>query len=232
MRCATRRHRTLSQRAARPVAWPHAARAEAGQHGRGEPHPGAGHRDGNAGGAVWRRHRARRRPDPAHERQRDHRLDVAHEPHPRNRHRLGHRDRGSRRGAPDPSRRGRRGRPAVSAVAGLAGQLPDRRQSVVQRRRHRRSRLRQRARALPRRRGGAAGRSRVRRSAQAEEGQYRLRSQEPVRRRGRHARHHHRRGAEAVSEAEGQGGRLGRRANRRKRRWNCSRSPPTFRAAR
>ncbi len=48
--------------------------------------------------------------------------------------------------------------PAVPAVARLAGLLPDRRQSLVQCRRHRRARLWQCARALPRRRGGAADR--------------------------------------------------------------------------
>ena len=162
----------------------------------------------NAGRAAKRQHRAGRRPGAGCLRPRDRAVAVAAEPHPRDRRLVQHGDRRGRRHPADAAGSGRRRRPAVSAVARRARLLPDRRQSLLQCRRHRRACLWQCARTLPRRRSGAADRRGVRRSAQAEEGQHRLRSEEPVRRRRRHARHHHRRRAEAVSQAQGARGRL------------------------
>ena len=90
-------------------------------------------------------------------------------------------------------------RPAgCSRFARRRRQLHHRRQSLDQCRRHRRARLRGRARARARARSGAGGRPRAQQSAQAQEGQYRLRPAAPVHRRRRHARHHHRGGAAAV----------------------------------
>ena len=60
----------------------------------------------------------------------------------------------------DAQRRGRRGRPALPAVARLRGLLRDRRQPLDQCRRHGGARLRQYARARARPRGGAAARAR------------------------------------------------------------------------
>ena len=54
---------------------------------------------------------------------------------------------------------------------------------------------------VPRPRSGAADRRDLERPAGAAQGQYRLRPARPLHRRRGHARHHHRRGAEAVPEA-------------------------------
>ena len=61
-------------------------------------------------------------------------------------------------------------------------------------------------------RGGAGRRARARQSQQAQEGQHRLRSQEPVHRRGGHARRDHRGGAAAGAAAALGGDRVRRRA--------------------
>ena len=90
----------------------------------------------------------------------------------------------------------------------------DRRQPLHQCRRHRRARLRQHARAGAGRRGGARLRRGVGRPEDAAQGQYRLRPQAPVHRRGRHARRGHRRGADAGAEAP-----------RRRRRLHRARRP-------
>ena len=105
------------------------------------------------------------------------------------------------------------GRPPVSAVARRRGQLHHRRQSLHQCRRHRRARLWRRARSRARPRSGAARRPRAAtrlNKLKKDNTGYDL--QEPVHRRRRHARHHHRRGAQAVSGAQDRGDRLRRRA--------------------
>ena len=114
----------------------------------------------------------------------------------------------SRRGAAECADARRRGRPAVSAVARRRGQLHHRRQSVDQCRRHRRAGLRRGARDGARARGGAGRRPHSQRPVEAEKGQYRLRPAQPLHRRRRHPRHHHRRDAETVSEAARGGDRL------------------------
>ena len=194
------------------MAWPHVAGAASRQRRRGQPHHASRHRDRHAGRTAKRQYRAGRRPDAGRQRPRDRAVAVQAQPHPRNRRAVQHRHRRSGRHPPDAARGGGRGRPAVSAVAGGARLLPARRQSLVQCRRHRRAGLRQCARTVPRRRGRAAHRRGVRRPAQAQEGQHRLRPEEPVRRRGGDARRHHRRRDEAVPKAEGPGGGVRRAA--------------------
>ncbi len=190
------RHRALSGRASRAVARPHRPGAAARQHRGGEPHP-------QRSPARRARRWCRRAAIPG--------SSAAQVPDASGREIIVSLSRLDRIRELDPTSNtvtaeagvvlqtiaggGRRRRPAVSAVARLAGKLPDRRQPVLQCRRHRRARLRQCTRAVPWRRGGAAGRAGAGRSAQAEEGQYRLRPEGPVHRRRGHARHHHRRGA-------------------------------------
>ncbi len=108
------------------------------------------------------------------------------------------------RGRRDPAARARgrrRGRPALSAAAAVGRHLHDRRQSLDQCRRHRGARARRRALARARPRSRAGRRPRAQQPQQAQEGQHRLRPEEPVHRRRRHARRHHRRGAAAGAAA-------------------------------
>ena len=95
-------------------------------------------------------------------------------------------------------------------VARLRGLLPDRRQHRDQCGRRERAALRQYPRPRARARSGARGRADLERSQGSAQGQYGLRPEEPLHRVGRDARHHHRRGAEAVSAAQDAGGRLRR----------------------
>ena len=104
------------------------------------------------------------------------------------------------------------GRPALSATAAVGRHLHHRRQSFDQCRRHRGARPRHRALACARPRSGAGRRPRAEQPQQAEEGQHRLRPEEPVHRRRRHARHHHRGGAAAGAAAALGRDRLRRRA--------------------
>ena len=94
-----------------------------------------------------------------------------------------------------------RSRPAVPAVARRGRKLHHRRQSLHQCRRHRRAGLWRGARDGARARSGAGRRPDPERAVEAEKGQHRLRSAQPLHRRRRHARHHHRGDAETVSEA-------------------------------
>jgi hypothetical protein len=64
--------------------------------------------------------------------------------------------------------------------------------------------------------------------SQAEEGQHRLRPAQPVRRRGRHARHHHRRRAESCFPSRAAARSAGRASPRRKPPSNSSASPATL----
>ena len=121
----------------------------------------------------------------------------------------------------------RRRRPALSAAAAVGGHLHHRRQSLDQCRRHRRARLRHRALARARPRGGAGRRPRAEQPQQAEEGQHRLRPQEPVHRRRRHARRHHRGGAAAGAAPALGRDRVRRRAVAARRRSTCSGSRPS-----
>ena len=91
--------------------------------------------------------------------------------------------------------------PALSAASPLGGDLHHRRQSFHQCRGHRGARVRHCALACARPRSGARRRPRARQPQQAQEGQYRLRPQQPFHRRGRHARRDHRRGAPSHSAA-------------------------------
>ena len=120
---------------------------------------------------------------------------------PRGRCRLQHDDGGSRRHAAARARGGGRRRPALSATAAVGRHLHHRRQSFDQCRRRRRDRPRHRALACARARSGARRRPGAAQPQQAEEGQYRLRSAQPVHRRGRHARHHHGGGVAAGAAA-------------------------------
>ena len=141
-----------------------------------------------------------------------------------------HHDLRSGRGAGEGAAGRRRCRPPVSALAGRGGQLHHRRQSLHQCRWHRRARLWRRPRSRGRRRSRAGGRARAAPSQQAQEGQHRLRPQEPLHRCRRHARRHHRRGAEAVSRAQDRRDRVRRRCRRRTRPSRSSiscRSAPT-----
>ena len=149
---------------------------------------------------AGRQHRPGRRTNPAQ--RRDRAVAQPHGQDPRGRSGLQHHHlRGRRHLAARPRGRGQR-RPALSAAAAVGGKLHHRRQSLDQRRRHRGARLRHRALARARPRSGAGGRPRAQQSQQAQEGQHRLRPQEPVHRRRRHARRHHRGGAAAGAAAE------------------------------
>ena len=115
--------------------------------------------------------------------------------------------------------RGRRGRPAVPAEPGRRRQLHHRRQPRDQRRRHAGAALRQRARAVPRARGGdRAGRA-LEQPARPAQGQHRLRPARPVRRQRRHAGHHHGRHAAPVPAAARRRHGAGRPAARWPTRW-------------
>ena len=74
-------------------------------------------------------------------------------------------------------------------------------------------------------RGGAGRRARLGRPQGAEEGQHRLRPEGPVHRLGGHARHHHRRRAEAVPAPGREGDRVRGAAASSTTRWRCSASP-------
>ena len=103
---------------------------------------------------------------------------------------------------------GRGGGLPVSPVPGVRGHLPHRRQPRHQRGRHGRAALRQHARADPRPRGRAGGRAHLERPHGPAQGQYRLRPARPLHRVRGHARHHHRRSAEALPETRVAGDRL------------------------
>ena len=132
---------------------------------------------------------------------RDRALAQPPRPHPRGRSDLQHHHLRGRRHLAARARGRRRGRPALSATAAVGRHLHHRRQSFDQCRRHGGACPRHRALACARHRGGAGRRARAQQSQQAQEGQYRLRPQEPVHRRRRHARHHHRGGAAAGAAA-------------------------------
>ena len=89
----------------------------------------------------------------------------------------------------------------LPALARRRGLLHHRRKSFDQCRRPASAVLRRRARPRARVGGGARRRAHLAGAAQAQEGQYRLRPAPSFRRRGRHAWHHHRGGAEAFSRA-------------------------------
>ena len=180
-----------------------------------------GDRDRPAG----RQYRPGRRADAAA--RRDRALAQPARPHPRGRSRLQHHDLRGRRDPAAGARSRRRSRPALSAAAAVGGHLHHRRQSLDQCRRHRRARPRHRALARARHRGGARRRARAAQPQQAQEGQYRLRSQEPVHRRGRHARRDHRRGAAAGAAAALGGNRVRRRAVAGGGARAARRSPPS-----
>ncbi len=105
----------------------------------------------------------------------------------------------SRSDAAAGARSRRRCRPALSAVAAVGRYLHHWRQSLDQRRRHRRACLRRRAIARARTRSGAGRRPHSQQPQQAEKRQYRLRSEKPVHRRRRNAGRHHRCGAAAAA---------------------------------
>ena len=193
------RHRALRHRGARPVSRPLAAGAAAGLDRGSLRDLQARQRTPDRAGAAGRQHRPGRRPDPASWRGRG--LDAADGQDPRHRHRLQHHDLRGRRGAADRAAARRRGRPAVSAVARRRRKLHHRRQSLHQCRRHRGAGLWRGARDGARAGSGAGRRPHSERAVEAEKGQHRLRSAQPLHRRRRHARHHHRGDAETVSEA-------------------------------
>ena len=95
----------------------------------------------------------------------------------------------------------RRCRLPVAAVDQLGGLGADRRRAGDQCRRQQHGALRQRPRPRARPRSRVARRAGVERAAAAAQGQYRLLPAPAVRRQRGHARHHHRRGAEALSAA-------------------------------
>ena len=90
------------------------------------------------------------------------------------------------------------------ALARRAGLMPDRRQHLDQCRRHGGARLRQHAKPRARPRSGAADGRDLERAARPGEGQFRLRPEAALHRRGGHARHRHRGGAEALPRPRGQ----------------------------
>ena len=101
-----------------------------------------------------------------------------------------------------------RSRSPVPAVARRGRKLHHRRQSLHQCRRHRCAGVWRGARDGARAGSGAGRRPDPERAVEAEKGQYRLRSAQPLHRRRRHARHHHRGDAKTVSEAARGGDRL------------------------
>ena len=162
--------------------------------------------------AAGRQYRPRRRRRPARGRAQHRPRARPHEPHPRDRPGQFHDDRRGRLHPRASAAGGRRGRPAVPAEPRRRGQLPDRRQSLDQCRRHRGAALRQYARAELGPRGRAARRADLGRAARAAQGQHRLRPEAALHRRRRHARRHHRRDAEAVPEAARGRDRVSRRS--------------------
>ena len=88
--------------------------------------------------------------------------------------------------------------------------MPDRRQSIDQRGRHRRPALRDDARSGAGARSGAARWPRAWRSQRASQEQHRLRSARSFHRRGRHARDHHGGYVEALLATRDAGDRIGR----------------------
>ena len=147
-------------------------------------------RDQDRDRAAGRQHRTGRRADPASRRDRS--LAQPHGQDPRGGRDVQYHHRGGRRVARPRARGGGRRRPALSAAAALRGHLHGRRQPVDQCGRHHRGVVGRRAPAGARPRSRAGRRARAEQSQQAEEGQHRLRSEKPVHRRRRHARHHHR----------------------------------------
>ena len=146
----------------------------------GRRHPRARQRDRDADRAPGRQYRAGRRADPAARRDRS--LPQPPRPHPRGRSRLQHHDLRGRRDPAARARGGRRRGPALSAAPAVGGHLHHRwRLSPMPA--AARARPRHRALARARRRGRARRRTRAARSQQAQEGQYRLRSPQPVHRR-------------------------------------------------
>ena len=181
--------------------------------------PQARQRDADRDRAAGRQYRTGRRTNSAS--RRGGAVADAARQDPRSRSGLEHNDRGSRRHAAARARGGRRSRPALSAAAAVGRHLHHRRQSLHQCRRHRRDCARHSALACARPRSRAGRRPRAAQSQQAEEGQYRLRPEEPVHRRRRHARHHHRRGVAAGAAAALDRDRVCRRCPRRRRRSIC-----------
>ncbi len=193
------RYRALRHRGARSVPRSLATGAAAGLHGRGRRDLQACERAQDRAGAAGRQYRPRRRPDAAQWRGRG--VAAAPGQDPRCRHRLQHDDLRSRRDPAGCPTARRRGRPAVPAVARRGRKLHDRRQPLHQCRRHHRARLWRGARDGTRARGRARRRTGAEPAVEAEKGQHRLRPAQPLHRRRRHARHHHRGDGEAVSEA-------------------------------
>ena len=185
----------LSARAAQPLAGPLAADPAPRLHRTGVGDPETRERDPHRDRAAGRQYRIGRRASCIE--RRDHSLAQPHDRDPRDRSGHQHAHGRGRRHARARARSRGRSRPALSAASPLRGHLHHRRQSLDQCRRHRCDRAWRRARACARPRSGAGGRPRAQQSQQAEEGQYRLRPEEPVHRRRRHARHHHRGGAAA-----------------------------------
>ena len=201
-----RRYRALRHRGARPVPRPLAAGAAARLDGGSVRDLQARQRAQNRAGAAGRQYRPGRRADAASWRGR--RLAAAAGQDPRDRSRFQHHDLRGRRGAADRAAARGRGRPPVPAVARRGRKLHHRRQSLHQCRRHRGAGLWRGARDGARARSGARRRPDPERAVEAEEGQHRLRSAQPLHRRRRHARHHHRGDAKTVSEAARGGDRL------------------------
>ncbi len=131
----------------------------------------------------------------------DHRVDPAPARDPRGRHRQQRDDLRIGRHARGSAGRGARRRSAVSAVAGVGGNMHRRRKHLDQRWRPERDRLWQYARSCHRRRGGARRWPHRQRLEQVAQGQHRLRREEPFYRRRRNARHHHGRFAPALSQS-------------------------------
>ena len=158
-------------------------------------------RGARADRAAGRQHLDGRRRDAGRGRQRIRAQPVAPDTRPRHRSaRPDHDDRGRRHAEGGAERGGRGGVPAA-AVDLVGRQRADRRRAGGQRRRQQHRALRQCARPGARAGGRAAGRHGVERAAPAAQGQHRLLPAPVVRRLRGHARHHHRRGAEAGAAA-------------------------------
>ncbi len=201
-----RRYRALRHRGTRPVSRPLATGVAAGLDGGSVRDLQARQRAQDRAGAAGRQYRPGRRTDPASWRGR--RLAAAAGQDPRDRPRFQHHDLRGRRGAADRAAARGRSRPPVPAVARRGRKLHHRRQSLHQCRRHRGTGLWRGARDGARAGSGAGRRPDPERAVEAEEGQHRLRSAQPLHRRRGHARHHHRGDAETVSEAARGGDRL------------------------
>ena len=191
----------VSRRGSAALSWRDAARRAAG-FDRGSRGGGADLRRGGVGDrAAGRQYRSGRRRGPARRPRQYRPRPRPDEPDPRDRPGQFHDDGRGRLHPRQSAPGGGRSRPAVSAEPRRRGQLPDRRQSVDQCRRHRRLALRQYPRADLGRRGRIARRTGLGRAAWAAQGQHRLRSETAVHRRRGHARHHHRGDDQAVSKA-------------------------------